>query len=113
MVISLLVGGAPVSFYRPWAAAGMMSEIDGVERLHAIRAKHEPTLLLVEQNLEFIRGLSERIFTIQKSVIARELYPSQLDDHDLTTEFAGVWPAVPVSRTGCAARSGRQHRQRR
>jgi branched-chain amino acid transport system ATP-binding protein len=61
-----------------------------VERLHAIRAKRELTLLLVEQNLEFIRGLSERIFTIQKGVIARELDPSQLDDHDLAAEFAGV-----------------------
>jgi branched-chain amino acid transport system ATP-binding protein len=61
-----------------------------VERLHAIRAKRELTLLLVEQNLEFIRGLSERIFTIQKGQIARELDPAQLDDHELIGEFAGV-----------------------
>ncbi|WP_159714153.1 ABC transporter ATP-binding protein [Geminicoccus flavidas] len=61
-----------------------------VERLHAIRRKRELTLLLVEQNLEFIRGLSERIFTIQKGRIARELDPARLDDHDLTAEFAGV-----------------------
>ena len=61
-----------------------------VERLRAIRAKRDLTLLLVEQNLEFIKGLSDRVFTIQRGKIARELDPAALDDHDLIGEFAGV-----------------------
>lgn len=61
-----------------------------VERLHGIRKKRDLTLLLVEQNLEFIRGLSDRIFTIQKGRIMRELDPADLDDHALVEEFAGI-----------------------
>jgi ABC-type branched-subunit amino acid transport system ATPase component len=61
-----------------------------IERLLAIRGKRELTLLLVEQNLEFIRGLSDRVLIIQKGRITREITPAELDDHDLVGEFAGV-----------------------
>ncbi len=48
------------------------------------------TLLLVEQNLDFIRGLADRVFLIQRGRIARELEPEALETPDLIHEFVGM-----------------------
>ncbi len=48
------------------------------------------TAVLVEQNLEFVASLSDRVFVIQKGEISSELEPSALGDARLLEEFTGV-----------------------
>src|SRR6267142_1233160 len=48
------------------------------------------TILLVEQNLEFIAALSKRVLLIQKGTILRELPPAELLQADVLNEFVGI-----------------------
>ena len=48
------------------------------------------TILLVEQNLEFIAELAQRVLIIQKGTILRELQPEELRHADVLNEFVGV-----------------------
>ncbi len=47
-------------------------------------------LLLVEQNLNCIAGLSERILILQKGTITREVPPEVARDRALIDEFVGM-----------------------
>ncbi|SNR33224.1 ABC transporter ATP-binding protein [Puniceibacterium sediminis] len=48
------------------------------------------SLVLVEQNLEFIAALSGRVLTIQKGVITGEMSPKDLQDPEMISEFVGM-----------------------
>lgn len=48
------------------------------------------TLVVVEQNLDFIAGLVERVLVLYRGSITRSLQPSQLDDPDVLDEFVGM-----------------------
>ena len=48
------------------------------------------TIVLVEQNLEFIRRLSDRVLIIQKGRITGEVPPDHLHDDALVAEFVGM-----------------------
>jgi branched-chain amino acid transport system ATP-binding protein len=61
-----------------------------VETLLRLRTGQDITMILVEQNLEFITALSQRILTIQKGRITGTLRPDQLQDPNLVTEFVGM-----------------------
>lgn len=61
-----------------------------VEKLDSLRHTQQLTVVLVEQNLEFIAALSQRVVVIQKGVLVRELSPEHLDDADVLSEFVGV-----------------------
>jgi branched-chain amino acid transport system ATP-binding protein len=61
-----------------------------VETLQRLRSKSGLTMILVEQNLDFIAALSQRILMIQKGTITREVRPSELDDPGLVGEFIGI-----------------------
>jgi branched-chain amino acid transport system ATP-binding protein len=61
-----------------------------VEVLRSLRDKSGLTMILVEQNLEFIAALSKRILIIQKGAITRELQPGDLADANLVGEFIGI-----------------------
>ena len=61
-----------------------------VETLHALRKKSGLTMILVEQNLDFIAALSDRILIIQKGAITREVRPDDLHDSRLVGEFIGI-----------------------
>ena len=60
------------------------------EKLAELRASRGLTVILVEQNLDFIKALSDRVLVIQKGCIVRELAPAQLDDPALLGEFIGA-----------------------
>jgi branched-chain amino acid transport system ATP-binding protein len=60
-----------------------------VETLDRLRARGL-TLILVEQNLDFIAALSQRILTIQKGWITGSLAPEQFRDPELIAEFVGM-----------------------
>lgn len=61
-----------------------------VETLQRLRERTRLTMILVEQNLDFIAALSERVLIIQKGTITQEVRPSDLGDADLVGEFIGV-----------------------
>ena len=61
-----------------------------VEVLQRLRANSGLTMILVEQNLDFIAALSQRILIIQKGTITREVQPTDLADASLVGEFIGI-----------------------
>jgi branched-chain amino acid transport system ATP-binding protein len=61
-----------------------------VEILQRLREKSGLTMILVEQNLDFIAALSKRILIIQKGAITREVRPEHLGDASLVGEFIGI-----------------------
>ena len=60
------------------------------ETLLGLRSKGGLTIILVEQNLDFIATLSERVLIIQKGVIVHSAEPGELHGHGLVNEFIGV-----------------------
>jgi branched-chain amino acid transport system ATP-binding protein len=60
------------------------------ELLQTLRGKRGLAIVLVEQNLEFIRRLSDRVLIIQKGRITGEVAPEDLRDPDLVAEFVGL-----------------------
>jgi branched-chain amino acid transport system ATP-binding protein len=61
-----------------------------VETLQRLRNNSGLTLILVEQNLDFIAALSHRILIIQKGMITSEVAPSDLGGAGLVGEFIGI-----------------------
>jgi branched-chain amino acid transport system ATP-binding protein len=61
-----------------------------VEVLLRLRDNSGLTMILVEQNLDFIAALSRRILIIQKGAITREVQPGDLGDASLVGEFIGI-----------------------
>jgi branched-chain amino acid transport system ATP-binding protein len=60
------------------------------ETLLGLRSKGALTMIFVEQNLDFIATLSERVLIIQKGVIVHSAEPGELHGHGLVNEFIGV-----------------------
>jgi len=61
-----------------------------VETLQRLRQKIGLTMILVEQNLDFIAQLSQRVLIIQKGRITQEVRPADLADASLVGEFVGI-----------------------
>ncbi len=61
-----------------------------VETLLRLRDKGGLTMILVEQNLDFIAALSQRVLMIQKGAIVRSAKPEELHNLGLMHEFIGV-----------------------
>jgi branched-chain amino acid transport system ATP-binding protein/urea transport system ATP-binding protein len=60
------------------------------ELLHTISRREGLAVVLVEQDLDFIRGLSDRVLLIRKGVLTDELEPAALADAAFVEEFAGL-----------------------
>lgn len=60
------------------------------QMLDALRAARRLTIVLVEQNLDFVAGLSNRVLIIQKGEIVKILDPGDLRDAEVVEEFVGV-----------------------
>jgi branched-chain amino acid transport system ATP-binding protein len=61
-----------------------------VERLQALRLRYGLTVVLVEQNLDFIRALSHRVLIMHRGRITREVTAQQIADPELLHEFVGM-----------------------
>ena len=61
-----------------------------IETLMRLRERGGLTMILVEQNLNFISALSQRVLIIQKGAIVRSAKPQELHDVGLIHEFIGV-----------------------
>ena len=60
------------------------------ETLHRLRDTTGVAMILVEQNLEFIASLSNRVLVIQKGRITGELRPDQLEDPAIVADLVGM-----------------------
>jgi urea ABC transporter ATP-binding protein UrtE len=63
-----------------------------IERIGELRGKRGLAVLLVEQNLDFIRGLADRVLLIHRGRIVRELSREAINDPSLEQEFIGAGP---------------------
>lgn len=63
-----------------------------IELLSDLKRDTGLTIVVVEQNLQFVASLSDRVSIIQKGAIINELDPSQLKDAKILDEFIGVTP---------------------
>ncbi len=61
-----------------------------IETLQAIGRQRGLTVLLVEQNLNFIASLSQRVLILQKGRITREVPPDVARDRAMIDEFVGM-----------------------
>jgi len=61
-----------------------------VDKLKALRQRGGLTILLVEQNVDFIRALSDRVLLIQKGTIVNEFNVEALTDSTAMGDFSGV-----------------------
>jgi urea ABC transporter ATP-binding protein UrtE len=60
------------------------------ESLQRLARRSDVALLLVEQNLDFIRRLSGRVLMIRKGVLSDEINPSALINREIVNEFVGL-----------------------
>ncbi|MBI05672.1 MAG: ABC transporter ATP-binding protein [Rhodospirillaceae bacterium] len=81
---SLLLLDEPTEGIQP----SIVEEI--IEILHSLRTSRNLTIVLVEQNLDFIASLSQRVHIIQRGQLVNEVSPDQLSDPDLVREFVGM-----------------------
>jgi branched-chain amino acid transport system ATP-binding protein len=61
-----------------------------IERLRLLRQQRGLTILLVEQNIDFIKALSDRVLLIQKGAIVREFAAAELSDAAAMGDFAAI-----------------------
>ena len=83
---SLLLLDEPTEGIQPSIVEAM------VERIRDLRRTRGLAVLLVEQNLDFIRSLADRVLLIYRGRIVRELSHVAIDDPALELEFIGVGP---------------------
>ena len=61
-----------------------------LELLQNLRDKHALTVVLVEQNLDFIKALSQRVLIIHRGRITQEVAPEHLAAAEMVGEFIGL-----------------------
>ena len=59
------------------------------ETLASLTKKIDITIVLVEQNLDFITGLSDRVYAISNGVLDREIPKAELTDAGAVSAFMG------------------------
>ena len=59
------------------------------EVLQELRVKQNLTIVLVEQNLDFILGLASRIYTISRGVLDTEIPIEEIQDSAMMAEYLG------------------------
>jgi branched-chain amino acid transport system ATP-binding protein len=61
-----------------------------IETLRKLGQQRSLTILLVEQNLNFITSLSQRVLILQKGLIIREVPPDVAKDRAMMEEYVGM-----------------------
>ena len=81
-----------------------------IELLHNLNREQGVTIVMVEQNLDFITELSDRVLLLQKGVISGEVKGADVADPALIEEFTGFGgggggsaPRIPAPVPGAAA----------
>ena len=78
-----------------------------IELLRDLNRRHGVTVVMVEQNLDFITELSHRVLLLQKGVISGEVQGSDAADPALIEEFTGFGggPGTPAAAPLAATRA--------
>ena len=78
-----------------------------IELLRDLNRRHGVTVVMVEQNLDFITELSHRVLLLQKGVISGEVQGSDATDPALIEEFTGFGggPGTPAGAPLAATRA--------
>lgn len=79
------------------------------ETLHQLRKDRGISILLVEQNLEFISELSDRVLVLERGQITAELSKSELSDQSRVNQFLGFGPSARHQRRGATSSTGTDH----
>ncbi|MGY6632997.1 MAG: ABC transporter ATP-binding protein [Alkalilacustris sp.] len=58
--------------------------------LNALRGRMQLSIVLVEQNLDFIKALSDRVLLMHRGEITQTITPAELDDPEIVNEFVGM-----------------------
>jgi len=92
LAIARCLVGAPKLILLDEPTEGIQPSIidEIVETLLRLRDQGGLTMILVEQNLDFIAALSQRVLMIQKGAIVRSAKPEELHNVGLMHEFIGV-----------------------
>jgi branched-chain amino acid transport system ATP-binding protein len=92
LAIARCLVGAPKLILLDEPTEGIQPSIidEIVEILLRLRVEGGLTMILVEQNLDFIAALSQRVLMIQKGAIVRSAKPEELHNVGLMHEFIGV-----------------------
>ncbi len=61
-----------------------------MEKLDTLSAALDLTILLVEQDLQFIAQLAKRVLIMQKGRIVTTIKPEQLNDREIVDEYLGI-----------------------
>ena len=61
-----------------------------VDLLKLLRLRRGLTILLVEQNIDFIKALSDRVLLIQKGTIVREFATKDISDAAAMGDFGNI-----------------------
>lgn len=61
-----------------------------VDLLQELRKRSNMSIILVEQNLDFIRALSDRVLIIHRGEVTKTINPEHLNDPDIISEFVGM-----------------------
>ena len=61
-----------------------------VDLLKLLRLRRGLTILLVEQNIDFIKALSDRVLLIQKGTILHELATKDISDAAAMGDFGNI-----------------------
>ena len=76
------------------------SIVDGIiELLKRLNTTQGLTIVLVEQNLEFVTSLSDRVLLLQKGDITGEVSGEQSSNSELIEEFVGFWIGSVTARS--------------
>lgn len=91
LAIARCLAGSPKLILLDEPTEGIQPSIldEIVETLQELRRQQAMTFVLVEQNLDFIKSLADRVLIINKGRFTGELAPEQLDDVSLVGEFVG------------------------
>jgi urea ABC transporter ATP-binding protein UrtE len=81
---ALILLDEPTEGIQPSIVQAMM------RRVSDLRHRRGVTVLLVEQNLDFIQGLADRVLLIHRGRITREMGRRELSDPALVGEFVGT-----------------------
>lgn len=61
-----------------------------VDLLVELRKRTSISIVLVEQNLDFIKALSDRVLLMHRGEITQTITPKELDDPEIVNEFVGM-----------------------
>ena len=84
--------GAPALILLDEPTEGIQPSVieEMIETLHTVRRRGAVTVVLVEQNLNFISSLSDRVLILQKGKVVREVPPAIVRDRSMMDEFVGM-----------------------